>query len=75
MSYTLDQFAADCRDALANNPGPEGLEQRRRQILPALPCSRGVHLEAVIDVHAPHERGHPPADCLEELAPPTKLHD
>jgi predicted metal-dependent enzyme (double-stranded beta helix superfamily) len=36
MSYTLDQFAADCRDALANNPGPEGLEQVRQYVEKAL---------------------------------------
>lgn len=36
MSYTLDQFAADCRDALANNSGPEGLEQVRQHVEKAL---------------------------------------
>jgi len=26
MSYTLDQFAADCRTALLKDPGPDGRE-------------------------------------------------
>ena len=26
MSYTLDQFAADCRAALMKDPGPAGRE-------------------------------------------------
>lgn len=30
MSYTLDQFAADCRAALLKNPGPTGREMVRQ---------------------------------------------
>jgi len=30
MSYTLEQFAADCRAALSNNPGPAGRELCRQ---------------------------------------------
>ncbi len=36
MSYTLDQFAADCRDALKNNPGPGGIEHVRQYVEKAL---------------------------------------
>lgn len=32
MSYTLQQFAADCRSALAADPGPGGREQVRRYV-------------------------------------------
>jgi hypothetical protein len=32
MSYNLDQFIADCRAALASDPGPQGREQIRRQL-------------------------------------------
>jgi hypothetical protein len=37
MSYTLEQLAADCRDALATDPGPAGREQVRRAVARA--CS------------------------------------
>ncbi|GAA4343514.1 hypothetical protein GCM10023144_46550 [Pigmentiphaga soli] len=32
MSYTLEQFAADCRAALLAEPGPAGREQVRRHV-------------------------------------------
>ena len=32
MSYTLDQFAADCRAALLADDGPDGLEVVRRHV-------------------------------------------
>jgi predicted metal-dependent enzyme (double-stranded beta helix superfamily) len=32
MSYDLDQFIADCRSALANDPGPAGREQVRQRL-------------------------------------------
>jgi predicted metal-dependent enzyme (double-stranded beta helix superfamily) len=36
MAYTLDAFAADCRDALNAAPGPEGLEKVRACLETAL---------------------------------------
>ena len=36
MSYTLEQFAADCRDALRSDPGRGGREQVRRYVERAL---------------------------------------
>lgn len=36
MPYTLDQFAADCRAALENDPGPDGREAVRRHLIRAL---------------------------------------
>ena len=32
MSYTLNQFADDCREALEADPGPDGLEQVRQAV-------------------------------------------
>lgn len=32
MSYTLEQFASDCRDALRANPGPAGRESVRQLV-------------------------------------------
>ena len=32
MSYDLDQFIADCRSILADNPGPAGREQVRQKL-------------------------------------------
>jgi len=36
MSYTLEQLAADCHDAIAADPGPAGREQVRRHLERAL---------------------------------------
>lgn len=36
MSYTLDQFAADCRQSLKNDSGPTGLEEVRQHVEKAL---------------------------------------
>lgn len=36
MSYTLEQFAADCRDALKNDSGPAGIEEVRKHVEKAL---------------------------------------
>ena len=36
MSYTLDEFAADCRDALKADSGPAGQEQVRQCVQKAL---------------------------------------
>ena len=36
MAYTLDQFAADCREALQKDPGSEGIEQVRQHVEKAL---------------------------------------
>lgn len=36
MSYTLDDFAADCRAALAADPGPDGIEKVRTFVEKAL---------------------------------------
>ena len=36
MSYTLDQFADDCRSALTQDDGPDGREQVRRLVERAL---------------------------------------
>lgn len=36
MSYTLDQFAADCRKALKADPGPAGREKVRQHVERAL---------------------------------------
>ena len=32
MSYTLEQFAADCRTALQQHPGPEGRNRIRGHV-------------------------------------------
>lgn len=36
MSYTLEQLAADCHEAIAADPGPGGREQARRHLERAL---------------------------------------
>ncbi|MFQ5764129.1 MAG: hypothetical protein ACE5GT_04305 [Rhodospirillales bacterium] len=36
MPYTLEEFAADCRQALTADPGPDGLEAVRRLVERAL---------------------------------------
>ena len=36
MAYTLDQFAADCREALKSGAGPDGLDQVRGHLQRAL---------------------------------------
>lgn len=36
MSYTLDEFAADCRNALAEDNGPAGIEKVRTYVEKAL---------------------------------------
>lgn len=36
MAYSLDEFAADCRDALIDDPAPEGLEKVREFLEAAL---------------------------------------
>ncbi len=36
MSYTLEDFAADCHDALKNDSGPGGIEQVRKYVEKAL---------------------------------------
>ena len=36
MTYTIDEFSADCRSALAADPGPAGLEQVRQHVERAL---------------------------------------
>lgn len=36
MSYTLDEFAADCREALKADPGPAGQEKVRQHVQKAL---------------------------------------
>ncbi len=36
MAYSLDEFAGDCRDALTEDPAPEGLEKVRELLETAL---------------------------------------
>ncbi len=36
MSYTLDEFATDCRNALKNDSGPDGIEEVRKYVEKAL---------------------------------------
>ena len=43
MAYTLDAFAADCRDALNATPAPEGLEKVRQLLETALKDSDFVN--------------------------------
>ncbi len=43
MAYTLDAFAADCRDALNATPAPEGLEKVRELLETALKDSDFVN--------------------------------
>jgi|GEM_PF-2581247 len=54
MSYTLDEFAADCRSALQNNPGQDGVEEVRKCVEKALkdPDLVAEYLPEVSDVRA-----------------------
>ena len=45
MSYTLEQLAADCHDAIAADPGPAGREELRRHL------ERALQDEAFVEAH------------------------
>src|SRR3546814_13646859 len=54
MSYTLEQLAADCHDAVAADPGPAGREALRRHLERAL--SDAAFVEDHLGAHRSEER-------------------
>ena len=53
MSYTLEEFAADCRNALKNGEGSEAFEKVRKYV------ERALKDQAFIEEHVPEETTEP----------------